>query len=209
MNKLNGNSCKIIVFAKAPVAGFAKTRLARVIGDDAAAALASRMLSETVAQAVAAAVGPVEICCAPDTSHAQFAIEQARHNISLTAQGDGDLGARMSRAFERALIGYHSAIIIGTDAPDLQAKHLQEAAKALTTHDAVFAPAHDGGYVMVGLSRAMPSLFEGVAWSTPEVMAQTREKLTALNASCFELPAFYDIDEASDLRHLPAGWITA
>ena len=209
MKNMNENACKIIVFAKAPVAGFAKTRLARVIGDEAAAALASRMLSETVAQAVAAAVGPVEICCAPDTSHAQFSIEQARHNVALTAQGDGDLGARMSRAFERALSGYHSAIIIGTDAPDLQAKHLQEAAKALTTHDAVFAPAHDGGYVMVGLSRAMPSLFEGVAWSTSAVMAQTREKLLSLNANCFELPAFFDIDEASDLQHLPAGWLAA
>ena len=209
MNKLNGNSCKIIVFAKAPVAGFAKTRLARVIGDDAAAALASRMLRETVAQAVAAAVGPVEICCAPDTSHAQFAIEKARHNLSLNAQGDGDLGARMSRAFERALSESQAVIIIGTDAPGLQAAHLQEAAKALSTHGAVFAPAHDGGYVMVGLSCAMPSLFEGVAWSTSEVMAQTRKKLTLLNVNCFELPAFFDIDEASDLQHLPAGWLAA
>ena len=205
MNK----ACTIIVFAKAPVAGFAKTRLARVIGDEAAAALASRMLSETVAQAVAAAVGPVEICCAPDTSHAQFAIEQTRHNVALTVQGDGDLGARMSRAFERALSEYPAVIIIGTDAPSLQAGHLQEAAKALFSHAAVFAPAHDGGYVMVGLSRALPSLFEDVAWSTSEVMAQTREKLLSLNASCFELPAFFDIDEASDLQHLPAGWLAA
>jgi rSAM/selenodomain-associated transferase 1 len=209
LNKLNENACKIIVFAKAPVAGFAKTRLARVIGDVAAAELATRMLSETVAQAVAAAIGPVEICCAPDTSHAQFAIEQARHDISLTAQGDGDLGARMSRAFDRAFSEYQAVIIIGTDAPSLQAKHLQEAAQALNTHGAVFAPAHDGGYVMVGLSRAMPSLFQGVAWSTSEVMAQTRAKLATLNENCFELPAFFDIDEASDLQHLPAGWLAA
>ena len=201
--------CKIIVFAKAPVAGFAKTRLARVIGDDAAAALATRMLSETVAQAVAAAVGPVEICCAPDTSHAQFAIEQTRHTVALSAQGDGDLGARMWRAFDRALSEYKTVIIIGTDAPGLHAAHLQLAAKALSTHNAAFAPAHDGGYVMVGLSRVMPSLFEGVTWSTSEVMAQTREKLLSLNASCFELPAFFDIDEASDLQHLPAGWLVA
>lgn len=203
------DSCKIIVFAKAPLAGFAKTRLARVIGDVAAAALASRMLSETVAQAVAAHVGPVEICCAPDTSHAQFAIEQARHGLELNSQDEGDLGQRMARAFARALQTHQHVIIIGTDAPDLQAAHLQQAASALATHDAVFAPAHDGGYVMIGLSRAMPSLFEGVAWSTSEVMAQTREKLTALNASCFELPAFFDIDEASDLRHVPAGWMAA
>lgn len=203
------SKCKIIVFAKAPLAGFAKTRLARVIGDGAAVALATRMLSETVAQAVAAGIGAVEICCAPDTSHVQFAIEQARHNLVLTSQGEGDLGARMARAFERALLEYQSVIMVGTDAPDLQARYFQQAAKALATHDAVFAPAFDGGYVMLGLSLAMPSLFQGVVWSTAEVMAQTREKLTMLKASCFELPAFFDIDDASDLRHVPAGWMVA
>lgn len=197
------------MFAKAPVAGFAKTRLASVIGDEAAAALASRMLSETVAQAVAARVGDVEICCTPDTSHAQFAIEQSRHDVALTIQDEGDLGTRMSSAFNRALNTHRHVIIIGTDTPGLLAAHLQQAAHALLTHDAVFAPAHDGGYVMLGLSRAMPSVFEGVAWSTAEVMAQTREKLTALNAKCFELPVFFDIDEASDLRHVPASWMLA
>lgn len=202
------DSCKIIVFAKAPVAGFAKTRLARVIGDVAAAALASRMLSETVAQAVAGGVGPVEICCAPDTSHAQFAIEQARHNLELTSQSEGDLGQRMARAFARALQTHQHVIIIGTDAPDLQAAQLRQAAAALTSHEAVFAPAHDGGYVMIGLSRALPSLFEEVAWSTAKVMAQTREKLAKLNARYVELPTFFDIDEASDLHHVPADWMT-
>jgi rSAM/selenodomain-associated transferase 1 len=203
------DDCKIIVFAKAPVAGFAKTRLARVIGDEAAAKLASRMLSETVAQAVAAAVGPVEICCAPDTSHAQFTAEKTRHQLTLTSQGEGDLGERMSRAFDRALVTHQRVIIIGTDAPDLQAPALQQAATALVTHGAVFAPAYDGGYVMVGLSHAMPSLFQGIAWSTSKVMAQTRKKLALLNEHYFELPAFFDVDEASDLRHLPAGWLAA
>jgi rSAM/selenodomain-associated transferase 1 len=203
------DDCKIIVFAKAPVAGFAKTRLARVIGDEAAAKLATRMLSETVAQAVAAGVGPVEICCTPDTSHAQFVIEQQLHKLTLTSQGEGDLGMRMSRAFDRAILTHQRVIIIGTDAPDLQAAYLQQAATALSKHGAVFAPAYDGGYVMVGLSRAMPSLFEGIAWSTSKVMEQTRKKLSLLNVNYFELPAFFDIDEASDLRHLPAGWLAA
>lgn len=201
------DACKIIVFAKAPVAGFAKTRLARVIGDEAAAALATRMLSETVAQAVAANVGPVEICCTPDTNHAQFIIEKTLHKLDLTSQGEGDLGERMSRAFDRSLMANQRVIIIGTDAPDLQAVALQQAASALTEHDAVFAPAYDGGYVMVGLSRAMPNLFEGIAWSTSKVMAQTRKKLSSLNVNYFELPAFFDIDEASDLQHLPTGWL--
>ncbi len=205
------SDCKIIVFAKAPVAGFAKTRLARVIGDNAAAALAARMLSETVAQAVAADVGPVELCCAPDTQHAQFKAEQQRYadgRVSVSSQGEGDLGARMSRALARALLQHRHVLLIGTDAPALQAPALIDAATALRQHDAVFAPAHDGGYVLVGLSRDMPSLFEGIAWSTAQVMAQTRERLHDSQANWFELPAFFDVDEAADLIHVPATWLT-
>ena len=206
------NTCALIVFAKAPVAGFAKTRLAKVIGNDAAARLAARMLSETVVQAVAADLGPVELCCAPDTSHAQFALQQTRHavtSVTLSSQGEGDLGQRMCRALARALQQHQRVLLIGTDAPALQAAHLQTAAQALLEHDAVFAPAHDGGYVLVGLSRSLPGLFDGIAWSSAEVMAQTRDKLALLHASCFELPTFFDIDEAPDLQHVPPAWMVA
>lgn len=210
------DDCKVIVFAKAPIAGFAKTRLARVIGDAAAAALAARMLSETVAQALAAKLGPVELCCAPDISHPQFAAEaqlagagadSTGGRVVLSCQGDGDLGARMSRAFARALLQHRHVLLIGTDAPGLQAAALRDAAAALAHHGAVFAPAHDGGYVLVGLSRAMPSLFEGVAWSTSQVMAQTRERLNNLEESWYELPPFFDVDEAADLIHVPPTWL--
>ena len=71
----------------------------------------------------------------------------------------------------------------------------------------VFAPAHDGGYVLVGLSRAIPDLFQGVAWSTAQVMEQTRERLTDCHESWFELPPFFDVDEAADLIHVPPTWI--
>jgi rSAM/selenodomain-associated transferase 1 len=199
--------CKIIVFAKAPVAGFAKTRLASVIGNEAAANLAARMLSETVAQAAASNLGAVELCCAPDTSHAQFLFEKKMHKLELSEQGEGDLGQRMCRAFERALTDYQRVILIGTDAPDLQSVHLISAANTLREHAVVFAPAHDGGYVLVGLSRSMPSLFEEISWSTSQVMAQTRSKLATLGECYFEFPSMHDVDEAQDLDHVPASWM--
>ena len=199
--------CKIIVFAKAPIAGFAKTRLAKVIGNEAAANLAARMLSETVTQAVTSNLGEVELCCAPDMTNAQFLLEMKIHKLELSEQGEGDLGQRMCRAFERALIDYQRVILIGTDAPDLQSTHLISAANALLEHGAVFAPAHDGGYVLIGLSRSMPSLFEEISWSTSQVMAQTRGKLAALGESYFELPSMHDVDEAQDLVHVPASWM--
>lgn len=200
--------CHVIVFAKAPLAGFAKTRVARGIGDQAAASLAARMLDETVGQAVAAGLGSVEICCAPDCSHARFAALQARHGVALGAQGEGDLGARMARAFARALALHARVVLIGTDAPALTAPVLREAAAALRDRPAVFAPAHDGGYVLVGLNRPMPELFHTMAWSTPQVMAQSRARLTVLGVRWTELATLHDVDEVVDLVHVPPAWLS-
>lgn len=199
--------CALIVFAKAPVPGYAKTRLARVLGDEAAARLASRMLAHTVAHAVEADIGPVELCCTPDAAHPEFRRAAALHGVRLSLQGDGDLGARMHRALARNLDRHPRALLIGTDAPRLCPTLLRTAAQALSTHPAVFAPASDGGYVLVGLSQATPALFDGIAWSTAQVMAQTRERLDELGMTRAELPTLDDIDEAKDLVHLPKEWL--
>jgi hypothetical protein len=201
------DQCAVIVFAKAPVPGYAKTRLAKVIGNKAAAYLASKMLNETVKQAVLANIGPVELCCDPDVSHQQFFQLRSNYGIVLSPQGIGDLGFRMSRAFERTLKTYTRVLLIGTDAPGLTANHLRDANNLLKSQNAVFAPAHDGGYVLVGLSRFMPTLFQGISWSTPEVMKETRARLDELDESCEELSTFFDVDEASDLMHVPAEWL--
>ena len=81
----------------------------------------------------------------------------------MTLQGDGDLGARMDRALTRALAAHDAAMLIGTDAPALDAAALRRAAAALARHDAVFVPALDGGYALVGLRRPASGLFAGVA----------------------------------------------
>lgn len=199
--------CALIVFAKAPVPGYAKTRLARAIGDEAAARLARRMLAETVGNAVAAGVGPVELCCAPDDRHPAFLGAAATHGLALTRQGDGDLGARMHRALERALRSHPRALLIGTDAPGLGPRQLRDAARLLRSHEAVFGPAADGGYVLAGLSRPQPGLFEQIAWSTPHVMAQTRARACRLGLALGELPTLADVDEPEDLIHVPKEWL--
>jgi uncharacterized protein len=199
--------CAVLVFAKAPQPGYAKTRLARAIGAPAAAALAARMLRETVAQAVAAEVGPVTLCCAPDASHPQFALARQRYGLGLSGQGEGDLGQRMWRALESALRAWPRVLLIGTDAPALDAARLRQAAELLRVQAAVFGPAHDGGYVLAGLARPLPSLFDGIAWSTPHVMAQTRARLGALGLACAELAPLFDVDEAADLVHVPGAWL--
>ena len=199
--------CAVVVFAKAPVAGTVKTRLAGALGAAGAARLAARMLESAAACAGEAALGPVEVCCAPDASHPAFtALTRTPGPVALTEQGGGDLGQRMHRAFERVLAEQAAAILIGTDAPALDANYLRDAAAALQQHDAVVGPAVDGGYVLIGLRRPAAALFKAVDWSTPRVLAQTREQLSRLGWSWAELAPLHDIDEPADLRHLPAGW---
>lgn len=121
----------IIVFAKAPLPGYAKTRLASHIGNDKAAELAARMLRAAVEQAVQADCGPVELCCTPDTGHRLFQQLRDEFGIRLSLQGEGDLGQRMRAALARALQSNPFALLTGTDAPSLDAQYLRTAAQVL------------------------------------------------------------------------------
>jgi uncharacterized protein len=197
----------VIVFAKAPAPGLAKTRLAPALGAAGAAALAGRMLHHALAQAAAAGLGPVELCAAPDAAHPLLRAAARAHGSALAEQGGGDLGARMHRAFERGLQRQARALLIGTDAPSLDAGMLRRAAQALDGHDAVFVPALDGGYALVGLRRADARCFDGMRWSHARVMDDTRERLRAAGLRWAELPPVADIDEPADLCHLPPGWL--
>ena len=201
-------STVLIVFAKAPVAGQAKTRLMPALGAAGAAELAARLLERAVAAGMSAGFDVVELCAAPDASHPTFGRLAARHaGLQLSVQGDGDLGARMHRALTRRLVDCGRVLLIGTDAPALDVAALRTAAQALAGHDAVFVPALDGGYALVGLSRPQPDLFTGMPWSTPRVMAETRERARRAGLRWAELPAVADIDEPADLIHLPAEWL--
>ena len=203
------NTCAVIVFAKAPWPGRAKTRLASALGDVGAARLAERMMHAAVDAAVAADLGPVKLCVTPDAGHPAFDAAQQRHAITITQQGEGDLGERMARAFERVLASHARALLIGTDAPRLDAAYLRAAAGALDGADAVFGPAADGGYTLVGLKRPAPQLFLQMRWSHDAVMAQTRQRLAQLQLRHAELAVLHDIDEPADLVHLPPELLAA
>ena len=200
-------STAVIVFAKAPVPGLAKTRLAPALGAAGAAALAERMLHHALREAGAAGIGPVELCAAPDATHPALQAAAAEHGASLAAPGTGDLGLRMHRALARSLMQHDRALLIGTDAPSLTVTVLRQAAFALEEHAAVFVPALDGGYALVGLRRADPRWFCDMRWSHARVMADTRERLRAAGMRWAELTPVTDIDAPADLVHLPPGWL--
>ena len=203
---MNG-SCVVIVMSKAPIPGYAKTRLIPALGAVGAAGLASRLLEHAVTQALAAELGPVDLCCTPDHAQIGFASQAQRAGLVLSSQVEGDLGARMSHAFDRWLPRSDRVLMIGTDAPAIDAALLQQAARALDQTDAVFVPAFDGGYALIGLRRLVPPLFTDMVWSTVSVMAVTRDRLLAAGLQHTELAPVADIDEPADLVHLPAGWL--
>ena len=190
----------VAIMAKAPVPGLAKTRLIPLLGAAGAARAQRGFALQTLATARAASTGNVTLWCAPDASHRFFRALSSRCGVSTLDQPEGDLGHRMASAmalhFKRT--PHTPLLIVGTDCPALTPGHLQQAADALQSVDAVLIPAEDGGYVLIGLRRPLPEAFARVAWSSPQVMAQTRERLRAAGASWHELPALWDVDEPPD-----------
>lgn len=193
---------RIAVFAKAPVAGRVKTRLAAELGDEGAARLAASLTLRALATAVGSHVGAVELWCSPDISHPFFAQCASRFPVKLREQAGADLGARMKAAVDEAIAAGSAAIVIGADCPALDAAVLQRAARALAHHDAVFVPAEDGGYVLVGMARSLPGVFDGIAWGEGTVMQQTRERLVSAHARWQELDPLWDVDRPEDYRRM-------
>jgi rSAM/selenodomain-associated transferase 1 len=190
----------IAIMAKAPVVGTVKTRLAMMIGVDGATTLHERLTRRTIETALAADVGPVKLWCLPDDRHAFFQGLAAEFPLTLLRQPSGDLGARMLAAVVTA---QGPALVLGTDCPALTAEHLRDAAAALRDgNDAVVFPADDGGYVLIGLREPQPDLFSEMAWSTAEVMNETRTRLTNLGLSWREPAHLWDVDRPSDLRRM-------
>jgi rSAM/selenodomain-associated transferase 1 len=182
---------RIVIFAKQPAPGQVKTRLIPALGANGAARLAAEMLERTIAEALATGF-EVELCGDPDPA-------SWYHGPAETAaQGEGDLGERLARAARR-VIERGPLLLIGTDCPGLDRLHLSAASASLATHDAVIHPAQDGGYVLLGLSRFDRSIFDGIAWSTPTVAAETIARIVALGWSLDLRETLRDVDEPGDL----------
>lgn len=196
---------RLVVFAKAPLAGFAKTRLIPALGAEGAAQLARQMLHHTLAQALAVGATAVELCMSPAPSDPAWDGIALPASVECTAQGEGDLGARMSRAMDRALaLGHGAVLLMGTDCPGLTAAHIAEASQQLEHHDAVLTPVRDGGYVLIGLQAPCPDLFTDMPWSTAVVAHETLRRMTTQGLRVWQGAMLNDIDEPADMAYLPS-----
>lgn len=195
---------RIVILAKAPLPGFAKTRLISALGAQGAAELARQFLQHMLQRALAARLGPVELCVTPGAADPVWQTMSLPTGLEMTDQGDGDLGERMARAARRVIDAGASVLLTGTDCPALGVAQLQQAAASLQHADATLIPAFDGGYVLLGLNRFDPSLFSNMVWSTGSVATDTLRRLQQLAWRVITQAPLHDIDEPADLRWLAA-----
>lgn len=193
----------LLLFAKLPRPGSVKTRLGAELGMEAAAD-AYRRLTEGVLRSLPPAL-PLRVCFAPDEAGAEMEAWLRPRLLAAGAtfhpQGDGDLGARMARAFAEAFAaGAVRVLIIGTDCIDLTPALLAEALAALETVEVVLGPSLDGGYYLLGLRADEPRIFESIAWSTERVLEQTLQRAAELGWSHRLLPALTDVDTVAEWR---------
>jgi rSAM/selenodomain-associated transferase 1 len=195
---------KLIVFTRYPEPGKAKTRLIPVLGKTGAANLHRLMTQKTIARALSLQNSRrlcVEIHWAGGSQ--KLMQDWLGTDIIYQNQIDGDLGAKMTAAFQNSFnSGVDKAAIIGTDCPALKAEIMAEAFDKLSQHDLVLGPAKDGGYYLIGLRRSIPELFAGINWGTSEVFAATRAIAQNLDLNIAYLPTLADIDLPEDLLSL-------
>lgn len=184
----------ICLFAKPPLAGRAKTRLAPALGKAGAAALAAAFLDDTWALARSVRARAIVATTDPWDGWPPGA--------EVWLQGEGDLGERLERVLARALTEAPGALALGADAPALPRAHLETALVALETADAVIGPASDGGYWCLGLRRCPPGLLRDLPWSAPDTAARTRDRLVASGLAVTTVGEWFDVDEPADLLRL-------
>lgn len=190
----------IVVFARAPEAGRVKTRLAASIGPGPALQV-YRTLAERVVRALREVEGAqLVVRCTPDDRAADV-LSWLGSDLRVEPQGDGDLGERMERAVAAHLrADGASVIVVGTDAPDLDATVIEAALTRLATHDLVFGPALDGGYFLVGMRQLAPEVFRDIPWSAPDTLDVSLAHAAAAGRRVALLDPLLDIDTVDDWR---------
>jgi rSAM/selenodomain-associated transferase 1 len=186
--------CRLVVFAKAPVAGAVKTRLAREVGVTQATRFVRAATAALLGRVGADPRWQTVIAVAPDLAAASRCWP---HGLSRMPQGGGDLGTRMQRIIDALPPG--PALIVGTDVPGITRGHIAQAFCLLGRHVAVFGPAADGGYWLVGLKRRPRRLaiFANVRWSSPHALADTLANLRARTVAF--AATLGDVDDAEAL----------
>ncbi|MDA3919409.1 MAG: TIGR04282 family arsenosugar biosynthesis glycosyltransferase [Salinisphaera sp.] len=199
----------LAVFAKPLVPGQVKTRLIPSVGAEGAVRIQRAMLWQTLATAHDVAGGQISLWVADNPDHPTLHPFRDAFAPIMRTQHGHDLGTRMRSAMATLLQENARVLLVGSDCPVLSVNNVREAVAAFDDDrtDAVFIPVEDGGYVLIGLrswpgrhETVLDAVFNGIPWSTNQVMAQTRLQLVAAGLGWSELPTLWDVDRPEDLQ---------
>ena len=195
---------KLIIFTRYPVPGKTKTRLIPVLGEEGATKLHRKLTERTISTAQKLFFyHPLSIVVNFAGVNKYLMKNWLGYTFIYQPQPDGDLGERMTIAFQKSFqCGYEKVIIIGTDCPTLKHNILREAFEALNQNELVLGPAEDGGYYLIGLRHFIPQLFQNITWGTSSVLEQTNAIALSRDLSIAYLPILADIDRPEDLSLL-------
>lgn len=191
------------MFVKSAERGMVKSRLATSVGEDVALDLYKCFVRDIMGM-LARGGYPLAIFFYPPDSR-QKIIQWLGNEHTLFPQAGDNLGERMKNAFNTVFSqGISSAILTGSDSPDLPSLIIDEALTSLRDHDAVMGPSNDGGYYLIGFrtDTFLPQAFDGITWSTSEVFMQTMDVLMKGGLRVHILPAWRDVDTFDDLKTL-------
>lgn len=194
----------LVIMAKAPRPRHVKTRLLPQISPDQAAALYRCFLEDTLALARRLRDVHIALMC-PAADCADVASSIADRSIHVAAQAGEGLAAGLTSVFrEFAATAFDRIVAFNVDSPHIPAAYLESAFEALDTHEAVVGPTSDGGYYLIGATRAHSGLFEGDRLGTASALDSLVARLRDLSLTMAMLPAWYDVDVPEDLARLEA-----
>jgi uncharacterized protein len=194
---------KLVVMAKAPRPGMVKTRLAQSLPVEAVTDLYQCLLDDTMA--LACSLGTVEVAMMCPASDIDELTRLAPSGVGVVAQKGEGLAAGLTSVFAHfAASGRQRVVAFNSDSPHLSPSVLESAFEALSGHDVVVGPTHDGGYYLVGAKAAHPSLFDGDGMGTKNALDALLAHARGLQLSVGFTDPFYDIDVESDLTQLAA-----
>lgn len=184
------------LLAKAPLPGQAKTRLAPLLGIQGAAGAHAELVRHCVATACTALPAEnITLWTALDHAHPLFMELREAFGVTLRAQPNGDLGARIRYALNSQL---GPAMLMGSDCPSITRSLITTCAQQLAHSQVVILPAEDGGYGFIGTQHDYPALFEDIPWGTKSVLTTTQQRIEALKLKAAYPATIWDVDRPED-----------